>query len=299
VDSKDFAPGDEFETMVFSAAKDRIFRKMSGKRSLVRSRRPPGRYVAARREKGGTVALDATIRAAIMGAAGVGKVNVEPQHIMYKEYLKRAGNLVLFLLDGSSSIETQRKIGFLKSSVKAVLKDAYVRRDRVSIIVFRDRIAEVLLSPTSSVRKAMMAVDGIRSGGTTPLSLGLYGAYKVMQKEKRRSPDHPIYLMVITDGKANISAFGGDPYLESLHMAGKIRRLAITSALVDVTRLNVALEPLRRKLEMWENGMRSSEIFYSGRARMLAEELKGDYLSLGELARDVQVSAYSRRQRII
>ncbi|NIS75359.1 MAG: VWA domain-containing protein [Deltaproteobacteria bacterium] len=300
VDSREFDPEEEFNPRFFKSAKDRIFRRKTGKRSVTKTDSPPGRYVSSTERKGGKVAIDATIRsAASSDGHGPGKLSVRPQDLMYKRYEKKTGNLILFLLDASSSIETQQKIGFLKSTVLSVLKEAYIRRDRVAIISFRDYFAEVILEPTGSIQKAMRMMENIRSGGTTPLSIGLYAALKMMEKEKRKSKESPPYLILLTDGNANISAFGNNPFVESIQLSRKIKDMGVTSCVVDVARMNLAMSAVRRALEGWEVNRGSSDIFYSGQSKMLAEALGGEYLSLGELIRETQVELLKGRHRIV
>ncbi len=300
VDSREFDPEEEFNPRFFKSAKDRIFRRRTGKRSVTRTDSPPGRYVSSTERKGGKVAIDATIRAAASyDGRGGGKFSVRPQDLMYKQYENKTGNLILFLLDASSSIETQQKIGFLKSTVLSVLKEAYIRRDKVAIISFRDHFAEVILEPTGSIQKAMRMMENIRSGGTTPLSIGLYAAMKMMEKEKRKSKENPPYMILITDGNANISAFGNDPFVESVQLSRKIKEMGVTSCVVDVARMNLAMDAVRRALEGWEVKRGSSDIFYSGQSKMLAEALGGEYLSLGELIRETQVELLKGGHRIV
>ncbi|RMG58383.1 MAG: VWA domain-containing protein, partial [Deltaproteobacteria bacterium] len=285
-----------FDPRLFQAVKDRVNRSRSGKRSPTLSYTPPGKYVRAVPWRGGRVALDATIRASLARrtSGNDGENLVAPEDLRTREFRKKTGNLIIFLLDGSSSIETQRKIGFLKGSVRSLLKDAYVRRDRVAIIVFREEMAEVVLEPTSSIDRAERRMDFIFSGGTTPLSIGLFAALSLAEREMRRSRENKPFLFLITDGNANVSSFGEDPTRESLKLAKRIRQMGISSCVVDVTRMNVEEKVLRRALERWEPSAGSSGIFYSARARALAEALGGEYLSVADLKKELARSPDGR-----
>ncbi|HEU5393228.1 MAG TPA: VWA domain-containing protein, partial [Candidatus Methylomirabilis sp.] len=118
---------------------------------------------------------------------------------------RKAGNVLLFLVDASSSMGTQQRILATQGAILSLLVDAYQRRDRVGLVTFRESFAEIILRPTSSIEKAKRAFEGILLGGTTPLSAGLVAAVDLLETELRKNRDLMPLLILITDGMPNVS----------------------------------------------------------------------------------------------
>ncbi len=141
-----------------------------------------GRYVGAREVEHPTdLALDATLRAAAphqvarrARAKEEGRaLHLEPQDLRQKVRQRRIGNLIVFAVDASASMDAEQRMDATRSAILALLKDAYVRRDRVALISFSGRTSQVVLRPTSSVDLAERHLSRIAVGGTTPLTHGL------------------------------------------------------------------------------------------------------------------------------
>jgi magnesium chelatase subunit D len=198
------------------------------------------------RESGGRprdVALAATVRAAAphqaaRGRSGPGLV-VRPGDLRDNVREGREGNLILFLVDGSGSMAAKRRISAVKGAVLSLLKDAYQRRDRISLISFRGVGATVLLPPTSSVELATSRLEELPTGGRTPLAAGLEKAGEVLQRERLRDRDRRPLVVLLTDGRATA---GPNP----LAAAAGLRSLGAASFVVDTeegyVRLGMARE---------------------------------------------------------
>jgi magnesium chelatase subunit D len=120
-----------------------------------------------------------------------------------------------------------------KGAVLALLRDAYQRRDLVSLISFRGDTAEVLLSPTGSVEVARARLGELPTGGRTPLAAGLRAALKVASSPAR-SASHTPLLVVITDGRATAAPAGADPVVAATAAAAEVGRSGIASVVIDV-----------------------------------------------------------------
>ncbi|MFG2016057.1 VWA domain-containing protein [Actinomadura geliboluensis] len=119
----------------------------------------------------------------------------------------REGNLVLFVVDASGSMAARRRMTAVKTAVLSLLLDAYQRRDKVGLITFRGRTAEVVLPPTSSVEAGAARLRALPTGGRTPLAAGLVRAAEVLRAERLRDPARRPLVVVVTDGRATA---GGD-----------------------------------------------------------------------------------------
>jgi magnesium chelatase subunit D len=106
--------------------------------------------------------------------------------------------------------------------VLSLLLDAYQKRDRVALVAFRGEDADVLLPPTGSVELAYKLLEELPTGGKTPLSHGMAMGYQVLDNVLRKDPDICPLMILISDGKANVSLSGGKPSPESMDIAQKI-----------------------------------------------------------------------------
>ncbi|WP_141584733.1 VWA domain-containing protein [Actinomadura sp. WMMA1423] len=114
----------------------------------------------------------------------------------------REGNLVLFVVDASGSMAARRRMTTVKTAVLSLLLDAYQRRDKVGLITFRGRTADLVLPPTSSVEAGAARLRALATGGRTPLAAGLARAAEVLRAERLRDPARRPLLVVVTDGRA-------------------------------------------------------------------------------------------------
>ena len=110
---------------------------------------------------------------------------------------------MLFVVDASGSMAARARMTEVKGAVLGLLLDAYQRRDKVGLITFRDKGAELVLPPTSSVENAARRLDAIQTGGRTPLAAGLAKAVQVINTERLRDPLRRPLVLLITDGRAD------------------------------------------------------------------------------------------------
>jgi magnesium chelatase subunit D len=194
--------------------------------SLPRGRRNPtparqrGHYVrAVADEKATDLAVDATIRAAVLrGGQSDGRPVIERRDLHRKERAGRTGTLILFAVDASGSMAARRRMELVKGAVLGLLQSAYEQRDEVGVIAFRGTQAEALLPPTGSVELADRALRVLPTGGRTPLAHALVTAGDVL---RRARPDVPALLVLLSDGKANVPLpdTAGDPWQQALSAA--------------------------------------------------------------------------------
>ncbi|WIV11796.1 magnesium chelatase subunit D family protein [Proteiniborus sp. MB09-C3] len=220
-------------------SRDRKIRKGSGKRSVTKTDSKQGRYIRymPKNSEIKDIALDGTLRAAApyqkyREKNGVA-IAIDKSDLREKIREKRTGATIFFLVDASGSISAKKRMKAVKGAIMSLLTDAYEKRDKVSLIAFRKESAEVLLQTTRSVELAKKHLSELPSGGKTPLSAGMTTAYNQIKSQWIKDRDMIPLLVVISDGRANVSLTGEDPLLECFKIAEKIREKEIKSLVLD------------------------------------------------------------------
>jgi magnesium chelatase subunit D len=158
----------------------------------------------------GPIHLPATLAAAAPFQIGrgrqSGRILLAATDLRRAERRGKEGNLVLFVVDASGSMAARARMTEVKGAVLGLLLDAYQRRDKVGLITFRDKGAELVLPPTSSVENAARRLDAIQTGGRTPLAAGLAKTVQVINTERLRDPLRRPLVLLITDGRADAAS---------------------------------------------------------------------------------------------
>jgi magnesium chelatase subunit D len=161
------------------------------------------------------VAIVATLRAKLAaerhGATGAGSVKgmdapsspggEHPGHLREHVRAGREGVFLCLVVDASGSMGARRRLARVKGALLAVLREAYARRDRVAVIVFRDSAAELLIAPGAPLERAAEALRGLPTGGRTPLAAGLDAAERLIRRETGRDAGRRAIAVVLTDGR--------------------------------------------------------------------------------------------------
>jgi len=232
--------GDVFRPRRVESPMDRLTRRAAGKRSTTRTNRKRGRYIYARPAEGDLrdIALDATIRQAALEQAKrqvePGTFQVLPRDVQKKVRVRRASNLILFVVDASWSMAGAQRMEATKGAIMSLLVDAYQKRDRVGLVVFQKEEARLVLPFTSSVELAQRALRHLPVGGKTPLSAGLMLAYRAFHRELRLHPKAMPLMILLTDGAGNVSLTDTPPQEEAQKVADLIRRAGIHALVVNM-----------------------------------------------------------------
>jgi len=248
------------------------------------------------------VAFDATLRAAAPHQpsrraevpAGGPALRLERQDLRQKVRRRRTGTLIVFVVDASASMDAEQRMQATKGAVLSLLRDAYVRRDKVALVVFSGRIARVALSPTSSVDLAEARLQRLTVGGTTPLTHGLVAGLKLVRTERLRDSNVYPLIVLISDGRGNISLFGEEPLVEAQRIAEQIGHEHIRTLVIDSSRDTAGGQ-------LPGAGVLATQAMFGGfgfnACLDLAERSGGEYLGLYDLSQGAIVAGVEKTLR--
>lgn len=144
------------------------------------------------------------------------KIILTPEDYRYKEREHRTGYHILFVVDASGSMGVLQRMKKVKGFIIELLKKSYYKRDRVAMITFKGDSADLVLPFTKSVAKANLLLNELKTGGRTPLYLGLQKAHSTIQSLQRKEKQIAPLIILLTDGRST-SSFHGENNREQIY----------------------------------------------------------------------------------
>jgi len=205
----------------------------------------------------GTLAINETLTNAAVRGRRVGErgIALAASDLMQHGRSGPGRGSVLFLVDASASMATQRRLELAKGAVLGLLKSDYQHRDEVALMIFRGEGVDFVMPFTSGIEGVEQVLSNVPTGGRTPLARALTQAADVL-----RTRENPL-LIVFTDGRANVSLADGDPWQESLAAAAQLKECCAGAVVIDCEPGPIVL----------------------GRARQLAAALNAECVALSSL----------------
>ena len=213
LDEMMFEIGRQFRVIDYLESNERLpsrTKTRKGRRAMAKSADGTGRYARSRYPQGKCtdVAFDATLRAAAPYQRNRKSdrlsIVIESQDIREKVRERRSGATLMFLVDASGSLGVRKRMSTVKGAILSMLRDSYVKRDRIGLMAFRREGAEVILPPTKSVEYSYNRLEELPTGGKTPLGEALVRVDEYMTAYSRCHIGERCYIIIVTDGRANV-----------------------------------------------------------------------------------------------
>jgi magnesium chelatase subunit D len=266
-------PKDVFQSQI--AKRHAAKQASSGKRAET-SDSGRGRYVrnSARKSPAGKIAIAATLRAAApfqksrttKSPVSSPIVKIASDDLCYKRFKKKSGMLFIFAVDASGSMALNR-MAQAKGAMTRLLQEAYIHRDKVALISFRNLTAEILLSPTRSIELAKRVVDAIPTGGATPIAAALLKTLEIAGLSRAAEISQTM-LIIFTDGRANVGLQveqSAERNIRNKTIKDELQQLGVTLKSANITSLVMDTKP---------------KFAAGGEARKLAEMINANYCYL-------------------
>lgn len=250
----------------------------SGRRSLVKTNSTMGRYVksipANKKITTSDFAFDTTLRAAAPYQLYRKKENtaivIKKSDIQIKKREKRTGNYILFVVDASGSMGANKRMTAVKGAILSLLNDAYQKRDKVGMIMFKQDSAEIILGMTRSVDLAQKKLDKLPTGGKTPLCFGLDLAHNTVKTALFKDKEILPVIVLVSDGRATYGK-SKNALDDAIQSAKSIANDKIKSIVIDAEQ-----DFIKLKLVM-----------------KIADAMNADYYKLEDLRADTLITAVS------
>ena len=260
-------------------------RKVGGRRMNTLALRNRGRYLRQRMlQEGKDIAIDATIRAAAPYQKvrfGPNAIRVLSEDIREKERVGKTSAVVLFVVDASGSMGAMQRMESAKGAVLSLLMDSYQKRDKIGMVAFKGKDAELIMPPCSSVDLALSRLKELPTGGKTPLSTGLSRGLQILQGEMRKDEETKLMMVLISDGRANVG-MGGKIKEELMQISERTRELGVHTIVIDT--------------EVVENSFMDMRLGY---CQQIAETTGGKYYPISGLSPETLYRIVDGEQKML
>ncbi len=202
--------------------------------SRVESKTEKGKYVKSKMLKGKSkdIAIDATLRAAALKSKNT--IKIEPEDLREKIRKHGARAAITLVVDISGSMFTDQKAAKIRNILNKIIQDAQRHKDKISIIGFKGRKAEVIIPTTKRAQSFQQKVDNIKVGGTTPMAHGIKKGLEILKEEKKKEEYVPV-MLILSDGMPNVG-MKGRPIQDVMELGRELNKNEIHTIVINFER---------------------------------------------------------------
>ena len=168
---------------------------------------------------------------------------------------------VTLVLDGSGSMSDGNRVDITRNAAGAI-RDSLGRDDRISVVHF-DNVVKPYLTvkdETPNDRAVGQSIHDLRPGGGTNVQAGLNRGVRLADDMRRSRPEALNYVILMSDGVANVDATNPFAILESAHDGDTGNPLRLITIGVGIQNYNdVLLEQLAQHGNGWYRYLSTSE----------------------------------------
>ena len=160
---------------------------------------------------------------------------------------------VTLVLDGSGSMRDGNRVQIARDAADAI-RNSLGRDDRMSVVHFDNNVKRHLTvdDERPDSRSVRDSIHGLRPGGSTNVQAGLNLAVQLTDEMRRRRPDALNYIILMSDGVANVDATNPFAILESAADHNPDNPLRLITIGVGINNYNdVLLEQLAQHGNGW------------------------------------------------
>ncbi len=184
-------------------------------------------------------------------------IRLEKSDLRTRLRKSHAPSLTVILLDSSGSMAAMKRIAIAKGAALKLLERSYTRRHYASLIAFRGRKADVLVPITRNYLTIARALEGLPTGGRTPLSSALQALLQLAKMARMKLPDLRVEAILITDGKANVPLTSKGLAEELKELSAQLKRERISMVIYD-TRPTSIIDPSPSYIPLLEEAAEAS-----------------------------------------
>jgi len=194
---------DQWKIKLSKKAPPRRVRKFMGKRAKSLTTYSRGRLIGYRKPKALPQENIAFLPSILVGLVNRGKgenrpkIKLNPSDL--RVWVKQGRSSVTMVLIVDASFSTHQFLPAISRALGIVYRDAYRNRDRLGVIAFQKRSAQIMNHPTNNLKVALGNLASLTPSGYTPLAEGLRKALQVFKQERKRSPNFIPFAVLISD----------------------------------------------------------------------------------------------------
>ena len=208
------------------------------------------------------------------------KVFIEGGDVRSKKMARKAGSLIIFVVDASGSMALNR-MQAAKGAALSLLTEAYQSRDMISLVPFQGNAAQVLVPPTRSIALTKTRLETMPCGGGSPLAHALSVAVRTGVNAMKTGDVGKCVVVCISDGRANVPMAVSTGEEDAPEPGAKPDRQALKDELLDVAKQMNALAGFSLLMIDTENKFVST-----GLAKEIADTAGGKYHKLPKMTQE-------------